>query len=75
MVIYTTHGQEVLERDGELVGFNAGSGSYAEHKHGYKDYEQTKPKKLIDKNRNHPFNGEIDENPDTIQMMEFDGRY
>ena len=69
---YATHGQEILERDGELVGFNAGFGSYAEHNHGYKGYEQTKQKKLIDENKNHSFNGEIVENPDAIHMMEFD---
>ena len=30
-----------------------------------------KPKRIIDKNKNHPFNGEIVEKPDEIQMMEF----
>ena len=28
---YAYHGQEVLKRDGKLVGFNAGYGFYAEH--------------------------------------------
>lgn len=68
---YAYHGQEVLERDGKLVGFNAGYGFYAEHESEYTGSEQTKPKKLVDKNKNHPFNGEIVEKPDEIQMMEF----
>ena len=28
---YAYHGQEVLKRDGKLVGFNAGYGFYSEH--------------------------------------------
>ena len=50
---YAYHGQEVLKRDGKLVGFNAGYGFYSEHEHGYTGEEQIKPKKIIDKNRNH----------------------
>ena len=46
---YAYHGQEVLERDGKLVGFNAGYGFYAEHESHYLGEEQRKPKKLIDK--------------------------
>ena len=68
---YAYHGQEVLERDGKLVGFNAGYGFYAEHESHYLGEEQRKPKKLIDKNKNHPFNGEIVENPNAVHMMEF----
>lgn len=68
---YAYHGQEVLKRDGKLVGFNAGYGFYSEHEHGYTGEEQIKPKKIIDKNRNHPFNGEIVENPQAINLMEF----
>ena len=68
---YAYHGQEVLERDGKLVGFNAGYGFYAEHESHYLGEEQRKPKKIIDKNKNHPFNGEIVENPNAVQMMEF----
>ena len=68
---YAYHGQEVLERNGELVGFNAGYGFYAEHESDYSGEEQTKPKKLIDKNKNHPFNGEIVENPNAVHMIEF----
>ena len=68
---YAYHGQEVLERNGELVGFNAGYGFYGEHESHYLGYEQRKRKKLIDKNKNHPFNGEIVENPNAVQMMEF----
>lgn len=68
---YAYNGQEVLERDGKLVGFNAGYGFYAEHESNYAGKEQMKPKRIIDKNKNHPFNGEIVEKPDEIQMMEF----
>ena len=68
---YAYHGQEVLKRDGKLVGFNAGYGFYSEHEHGYTGEEQMKSKKIIDKNKNHPFNGEIVENPQAINLMEF----
>lgn len=68
---YAYNGQEVLERDGKLVGFNAGYGFYAEHESNYAGKELIKPKRIIDKNKNHPFNGEIVEKPDEIQMMEF----
>ncbi|CDE56130.1 unknown [Clostridium sp. CAG:269] len=68
---YAYNGQEVLERDGKLVGFNAGYGFYAEHESNYAGKELMKPKRIIDKNKNHPFNGEIVEKPDEIQMMEF----
>lgn len=68
---YAYHGQEVLKRDGKLVGFNAGYGFYAEHEFGYTGKEQIKSKKIIDKNKNHPFNGEIVENPQAINLMEF----
>lgn len=68
---YACHGQEVLKRDGKLVGFNAGYGFYAEHESGYAGAEQMKPIKIIDKNKNHPFNGEIVENPQAINLMEF----
>lgn len=68
---YAYRGQEVLKRDGKLVGFNAGYGFYAEHEHGYNGEEQMKPKKGKDKNKNHPFNGEIVENPKSVNLMEF----
>ena len=68
---YAYYGQEVLKRDGKLVGFNAGYGFYSEHEHGYTGEEQMKSKKIIDKNKNHPFNGEIVENPQAINLMEF----
>ncbi len=72
---YADHGQEVLKRDGKLVGFNAGYGFYAEHESGYTGAEQMKTKKIIDKNKNNPFNGEIVENPQAINLMEFsDGK-
>lgn len=72
---YAYHGQEVLKRDGKLVGFNAGYGFYAEHESSYTGTEQMKSKKIIDKNKNHPFNGEIVENPQSINLMEFsDGK-
>lgn len=74
---YAYHGQEVLKRDGKLVGFNAGYGFYAEHEHGYSGAEQIKPKKIKNKNKDkdkdkdNPFNGEIVENPDVVNLMEF----
>lgn len=68
---YAYHGQEVLKRDGKLVGFNAGYGFYSEHESGYTGEEQMKSKKIIDKNKNHPFNGEIVENSQAINLMEF----
>ena len=71
---YAYHGQEVLKRDGKLVGFNAGYGFYAEHESGYTGEEQMKSKKIIDKNKNHPFNGEIVKNPQSINLMEFSDR-
>ncbi len=72
---YAYNGQEVLERDGKLVGFNAGYGFYAEHESNYAGKELMKPKRIIDKNKNHPFNGEIVENPQAINLMEFsDGK-
>lgn len=68
---YATHSQETLYRDGKLVGFNAGYGFYSEHESDYSGKEQIKPKKLVDKNKNHPFNGEIVENPEAVHMIEF----
>ena len=68
---YASNSQEVLYRDGKLIGFNAGYGFYAEHESGYRGQEQMKPKKIIDKENTHPFNGEIVENPEAIKMMEF----
>lgn len=68
---YASHSQEILYRDGNLIGFNAGYGFYAEHESKYSGMEQMKPKKVKDKNKNNPFNGEIVESPDTIKMMEF----
>lgn len=68
---YAYRGQEILKRNGKLVGFNAGYGFYAEHESGYVGVEQIKSKKIIDKNKNHPFNGEIVENPQAINIMEF----
>lgn len=68
---YASHSQEILYRDGKLVGFNAGYGFYAEHESKYSGMEQMKPKKATDKNKNHPFNGEIIENPEAVHMMEF----
>ena len=68
---YAYRGQEVLYRNGKLVAFNAGYGAHTEHESHYLGYEQRKRKKLIDKNKNHPFNGEIVENPNAVQMMEF----
>lgn len=68
---YAYHGQEVLKRDGKLVGFNAGYGFYAEHEVKYSGAEQIKPKKFRDKNKDNPFNGEIIENPKAVNLIEF----
>ena len=43
---YAYLGQEVLKRNGKLVGFNAGYGFYGEHEFGYSGNEQMKPKKV-----------------------------
>ncbi len=68
---YAYHGQEVLKRNGKLVGFNAGYGFYAEHEVKYSGAEQIKPKKFRDKNKDNPFNGEIIENPKAVNLIEF----
>lgn len=68
---YADHSQEVLYRDGKLVGFNAGYGFHSEHEHGYSGMEQRKTKRSIDKNKQSPFNGEIVENTDSIHLMDF----
>lgn len=72
---YAYRGQEVLKRDGKLVGFNAGYGFCSEHEHGYAGIEQMKTTEIIDKNKDHPFNGEIVEDPQAIRLIEFsDGK-
>lgn len=72
---YAYHGQEVLKRDGKLVGFNAGYGFYAEHETGYSGTEQMKHKKSKnkgkDKNKDNPFYLEIVKNPENVNLMEF----
>lgn len=68
---YAYHGQEVLKRDGKLVGFNAGYGFYTEHECGYTGPEQEKSKNSIDENENNPFDGEIVENSQAINLIEF----
>ncbi len=68
---YAYLGQEVLKRNGKLVGFNAGYGFYGEHEFGYSGNEQMKPKKSRDKNKDNPFNGEIIENPQVVNLMDF----
>ena len=68
---YAYHGQEILKRNGKLVGFNAGYGFYAEHETRYSGTEQIKPKKSKSKNKDNPFNGEIVKNPEDVNLMEF----
>ena len=68
---YAYRGQEVLKRDSKLVGINVGYGFYAEHENRYTGAEQMKPKKGKDKNKNHPFNGEIVKNPKSVNLMQF----
>lgn len=69
---YAEHSQEILYRDGKLVGFNAGYGFYAEHEFGYKGMEQMQPKKkLWKKDRQpNPFSEETVRNPDSVHLME-----
>lgn len=72
---YAHFGQEVLKRNGKLVGINVGFGSFAAHTGSYKGPEQRKMEENTDKNKNHPFKGEIVENPQAIYLMELsDGR-
>lgn len=66
-------GQQILKRDGKLVGFNAGFGPHAEHERGYRGCEQENPKKSRFKSeKENPFNGEIVQKPDDIKLMEFE---
>lgn len=69
---YADHSQEILYRDGKLVGFNAGYGFHAEHEFGYKGMEQMQPKKkLWKKDRQpNPFSEETVRNPDSVYLME-----
>lgn len=68
---YAYHSQEVLYRDGKLIGFNAGYGFYAEHESKYRGVEQRKIG-TVEKSEKNPFDGEIIENPDEIHLIEFD---
>ena len=72
---YAYHGQEILKRNGKLVGFNAGYGFYSEHETRYSGTEQIKPKKSKnkgkDKNKDNPFYLEIVKNPEDVNLMEF----
>lgn len=72
---YASHSQEILYRDGKLVGFNAGHGFYTEHNLEYGGKEQVKYEETEGSNKEHPFDGEIVENPDEIHMMEFSDGY
>ncbi len=68
----TIHGQEVLKRDGILVGFNAGYKYTPEHEKGYRGIEQMQPKRNRDKNKDNPFNAETIKNPEAVHIMEFE---
>lgn len=65
---YADNSQEVLYRDGKLIGFNAGYGFHSEHEHGYKGMEQMKSMKKD--NPNNPFSEEIVTNSEEIHLME-----
>lgn len=68
---YADHSQEVLYRDGKLIGFNAGYGFHSEHEYGYKGMEQIQPRKSIKKDKQlNPFSEEIVKNPEAVHLME-----
>lgn len=68
---YASHSQEVLYRDGKLIGFNAGYGSYAEHIGEYGGDEQRKRENTTVSDKDNPFDGDIIANPREVKMMEF----
>ena len=68
---YANHSQEVLYRDGKLIGFNAGYGSHSEHEYGYKGMEQMEPKKNYEKDQQlNSFSEEIVRDPEAVHLME-----
>ena len=70
---YAYNGQEVLKRDGKLVGINVGYGFYTEHEKPYTGVEQKELKE--GENKNHPFYREIVKNPEDVNLIEFsDGK-
>lgn len=68
---YAYHGQEVLERDGKFVGFNAGYGLCAEHDAAYVGEEQEKARNFKDTYKDHPFHDEIIKNPKAVNLVHF----
>lgn len=68
---YANHSQEILYRNGRLIGFNAGYGYHSEHEHGYSGMEQEKPRRFIYRNKFNPFNDEIVETPELVRLIEF----
>ena len=68
---YADHSQEVLYRDGKLIGFNAGYGFHSEHEWGYKGMEQMKSRKAMKKEKqSNPFSEEIVTDPEAVHLME-----
>lgn len=68
---YADHSQEVLYRDGKLIGFNAGYGFHSEHEHGYKGMEQMQPRKAMKKDKQpNPFSEEIVRDSEAVHLME-----
>lgn len=70
---YACTSQEVLIREGRLVGFNAGYGYCAEHQGGYKGKEQRKIEKA-DNDTENPFYAESVTWPESVFIMEFDDK-
>ena len=68
---YADHSQEILYREGKLIGFNAGYGFHSEHEWGYKGMEQIQPRKSMKKDKQpNPFSEEIVRNPKMVHLME-----
>lgn len=68
---YADHSQEILYREGKLIGFNAGYGFHSEHEWGYKGMEQIQPSKPRKKDKqSNPFSKEIVRNPKMVHLME-----
>lgn len=68
---YAEYSQEILYRDGKLIGFNAGYGFNSEHEYGYKGMEQMQPRKAMKEDKQpNPFSEEIVRNPEAVHLME-----
>lgn len=63
---YANNGQEVLYRNGKLIGVNIGYGMHAEHEYGYQGEELG----MMEGYEDNPFNGEIMSEPELVNLME-----